>query len=216
MALSRIDELNNFEYIYSDSEINKMLWDYFDVMEISEKEKEKRVEASKDFRNAMLFLFTLISVAYEYGYFSIDYVLMQFRNEFANVVVKYVDSTPFIEKYFEKATRDIVQTTIDHFDPSQKTFWDSDDRAIIVAENESNSILNYDQLQKAKEKGYTMKEWRTERDSRVRKTHRNVDGKRIPIDDYFVFPDCVGLFPHDELNLSDSELANCRCTLKFS
>ena len=87
--LGNADELNNYEYVYSDKELESILKEYFDVMDISDEQKEKRVKVAKDFRDALLFLFTLITVAYEYDYFSFDYVAVQFKNKFSEVILKY-------------------------------------------------------------------------------------------------------------------------------
>ena len=214
--ISAIDQLNNFEYVYSDEEVEKMLAEYFSVMDISEEQKKKRVQVAKDLRNVLLFLFALVSTSYEYEYFSVEYVLGQFRTEYAKVLLEYGKMTAYTEKYFEEITKSLVETTMDRFAPEKKDYWTSDDRAISVAQDEANSIMNYSELQDALDKGYTKKTWITERDSRVRKTHREVDNKTIPIEEYFQFPDCEGLFPHDELNLTANETARCRCSLKFS
>ena len=214
--LGNADELNNYEYVYSDKELESILKEYFDVMDISDEQKEKRVKVAKDFRDALLFLFTLITVAYEYDYFSFDYVAVQFKNKFSEVILKYGKYDEYLKQYVDKITYNLLETTYRNANFEKKDFWLSDERGIIVAENEANSFCNYENLQEAIEQGYTMKQWVTERDSRVRKTHKKIDGKTIPIDKYFEFPDCKGLFPHDASNLSDKELANCRCTLKFS
>ena len=216
MALSTIDQLNTYEYVYNDAEVEKMLSDYFDVMDISDEQKKERVKAAKDIRNVLLFLFSLVSTAYEYEYFSMEYVLGQFRAEYAKILLDYGKMTVYTEKYFTEVTKNIVETTLNRFNPEQKDYWTSDERAITVAQDEANSILNYSDLQNALDRGFTKKTWVTERDSRVRKTHREVDNKTIPIEDYFHFPDCDGLCPHDEVNLTAQEVARCRCTLKFS
>lgn len=213
--LGNIDELNNYEYIYSDKEIDDFLTDYFSVMDISEKQKEKRIQVAKDFRNSLLFLFALIYVAYDYEYFSFDYIVSQFKNSFTEELAKHIEIDNYVEKYINKISNEIVETTYRNIDFENPTFWTSDERALIVGANESNSMCNYEDFQDAKSQGYTMKKWITEKDNRVRKTHKQVDEVTIPIDDYFVFPDCKGLFPHDTNNLSNKELANCRCTLEF-
>lgn len=215
MALSRIDELNKYSYVYSDAEVDNILKEYFDIMEIDEDQKEKRVKVAKDFRNTLLFLFSLIPIAEAYEQLSYEYILSQFRLEYAKVLVEYGRVDQHMQQYFEKVTSEIVDNTLRHYNPEALDYWLSDERAILIAENEANSVYNYSELQDAIDEGYTEKEWITERDDRVRKTHRAVDRKRIPIDDYFEFPDCRGLYPHDEVNLNEEELVNCRCSCKF-
>lgn len=216
MALSNIDELNAYEYVYTDSELDKILTEYYEVMDIDDTQKEKRKDLAKQIRDSLLFLFVLIEVAYEYDYLTYDNILSQFRNQFQQSVFGNIVIDSYMEQYIQKVTKDVVDTTFKKLDLINPNYWTSDERAIIVGENEANSILNYEELQEAIEQGYTMKKWITEKDNRVRKTHRAVDEKIIPIEDYFEFPDCKGLFPHDYENLSDKELANCRCSLKYS
>ena len=216
MALSNIDNLNTYEYVYTEQEVDSILTEYFDVMDIDDKQKEKRKDLAKEIRNALLFLFALINVSYEYDYLSYEYVLGQFRAEFQQIVLQYGRLDIYTEKYIQKVTKDVVDTTFKNLDLVNPNFWMSDERAIIVGENEANSVLNYEELQEAIDNGYTMKEWLTERDNRVRRTHKAVDGKKIPIEEYFEFPDCRMLMPHDYDNGTDKELANCRCTLKYS
>lgn len=214
--VSNIDELNQYDRIYTDSELDKILTEYFDIMDIDEDQKEKRKELAKDFRNAMLFLFALAYIAYENDYFSYEYLLIQFRTQYADVLLDHIKNDPYIERYFQKVTEDLVQTTFDHFNPEGKDYWTSDERAIIVGENEANSVLNYSELQDAIEAGYEFKTWRTELDNRVRDSHKEKEGVTLPIDEYFQFDDCEMLFPHDSENGTPEQLVNCRCTCKYS
>lgn len=214
--VSNIDELNQYDRIYTDSELDKILTEYFDIMDIDEDQKEKRKELAKDFRNAMLFLFALAYIAYENDYFSYEYLLIQFRTQYADVLLDHIKNDPYIERYFQKVTEDLVQTTFDHFNPEGKDYWTSDERAIIVGENEANSVLNYSELQDAIEAGYEFKTWRTELDNRVRDSHKEKEGVTIPIDEYFQFDDCEMLMPHDSENGTPEQLVNCRCTCKYS
>lgn len=214
--VSNIDELNQYDRIYTDSELDKILTEYFYIMDIDEEQKEKRKELAKDFRNAMLFLFALAYIAYENDYFSYEYLLIQFRTQYADVLLDHIKNDPYIERYFQKVTEDLVQTTFDHFNPEQKDYWTSDERAIIVGENEANSVLNYSELQDAIEAGYEFKTWKTERDNKVRQSHKEKENVTIPIDEYFQFDDCEMLMPHDSENGSPEQLVNCRCTCKYS
>lgn len=214
--VSNIDELNQYDRIYTDSELDKILTEYFDIMDIDEDQKEKRKSLAKEFRNAMLFLFALAYIAYENEYFSYEYLLTQFRTQYADALLDFGRNDPYTERYFQKVTADLVQTTYDHFNPEQKDYWTSDERAIIVGENEANSVLNYSELQDAIEAGYEFKTWKTERDNRVRKSHKEKESVTIPIEEYFQFDDCEMLFPHDYDNGTAEQLAGCRCTCKYS
>ena len=214
--VSNIDEINQYDRIYTDSELDKILTEYFEIMDIDEEQKEKRKSLAKDFRNAMLFLFALAYIAYENDYFSYDYLLAQFRLQFADVLVTYGRMDSYTENYFQKVTEELVFVTVEHFNPEEKDYWTSDERAIIIGENEANSVLNYSELQDAIDAGYEYKTWRTELDNKVRKSHREKEGKTIPINEYFQFNDCEMLMPHDEENGTPEQLVNCRCSCKYS
>ena len=213
--LSRVDEVNTYEYIYSDKEVSLMLKEYFDVMDISEDQKKKRESVAKEIRESLLFLFALVSTANEYGYLDKDFVLQKFREKFANVLLDNTSRNEYIDRYFTNITQNIVDNTISNFS-GDKDYWVSDERAIIIAENEANSIENYNELEDAIENGFTMKEWRAELDNRTRKDHRKINGTKIPIDEYFQFDDCEMLYAHDVVNGTERQNANCRCSCHYS
>ena len=213
--VSNIDEINQYDRIYTDEEVDKMLTEYFDIMDIDEEQKEKRKRIAKDFRDAMLFLFTLAYIAYENDYYSYEFLLEQFRLRYADILMENGKIDPYTEKYFKNVTENLVLNTFNHFNPAERDYWTSDERAILIGENEANSFYNYSELQDAIDAGYEYKTWITQLDERVRKSHREKEFQTIPIEDYFQFDDCEMLFPHDENNGTEAQLVNCRCSLKF-
>ena len=91
------------------------------------------------------------------------------------------------------------------------------DRAIALAENESNTFLNYDEFRTAKEEGYQYKTWITEKDNKVRPTHQDVDDEKIPIEEAFYVGNYMMMFPKDtSLGAGAEEISNCRCTIQYS
>lgn len=107
--------------------------------------------------------------------------------------------------------------------PADKTepYWTSSDRAQFIAENEANAILNSADYVVAKKSGKTHKIWMSYRDERVRMTHREVDGAKIPMDAYFDVGRARMLYPKDvtsELSTGaecPEEVINCRCAVKY-
>jgi hypothetical protein len=84
------------------------------------------------------------------------------------------------------------------------------------AENEANSVKNYTDYRKAIEKGKTKKKWIDMRDKRERKTHLEVGGTVIPINEPFVVGNSLMMFPKDDsLGAADKEIINCRCSVKY-
>lgn len=96
-------------------------------------------------------------------------------------------------------------------------YFDSEDRAEFIAEDEANSIEGYEDFAIALARGFTTKTWRTMRDKRVRDTHVKAEGQTVLMDDFFAVGNAQLLFPRDTVNGADfpEELVNCRCWLIF-
>lgn len=185
---------------------------YFDEMELPDEEKEKRKEFSESMVDVMLFIFALFSVMRQYDYMNKQYIIGQLHSRYSEIVMKYMDIDKLVDDYIQRFSEEIVDTTLKYPD---EEYYLSDDRATIIGANEANSILGYRQLQEAKEKGYTRKTWITERDNKVRKTHREVDGETIGIDRLFLVGDSLMAYPHD-FSAPPEEVCGCRCSIKYS
>ena len=205
--MNEFDILNMGESILS-------LEEYFDEMDFSELEKEKRKAFAQDFLDAMLFIFALISVMQEKNYIDRQYVIQQMRSKYIELAEKHgIEIDDYMQECISDFSKEIIDATLNHLD---EEYFTSDDRALIVSENESNSVFNYDQYSKAKKNGKTRKRWVTEGDNDVRKTHREVDLEIIPIDDTFVVGNSLMRFPKDEYyNPEPQEVCGCRCTIEY-
>lgn len=208
-AILGFDELNKPEF---DSE--KFIEEYFEPMEISEEQKDERKKASRDFRDFLLFLFTLLAVQMEYDSTDWSYFEAQFIVELTRNASKYARMTPLLDDYIHEKASDFARITQEHLGDGE--YWVSEERATYEAVNEANAVLGYEELEEAKDNGFRYKTWKTERDNRVRKDHVKVDGKKIKIDDYFLFPDCMMLMPHDDVNGTPAQVDNCRCVCEYT
>ena len=95
-------------------------------------------------------------------------------------------------------------------------YWLSINRAINIAQNEANTILNYTNYMDAKDRGCQFKTWLTMLDNKVRDTHEEIEGQKIGIDEYFVVGNSQMRFPHDlELAPDPEEVINCRCAVDY-
>ena len=93
----------------------------------------------------------------------------------------------------------------------------SNDRAMFISECEANSILNYRQYPKALKSGKTKKTWIDVGDKRERKTHLEVGGTTIPINEPFSVGDSLLMFPTGHsLGASADEIVNCSCSIQYS
>ena len=207
MIIQGFDELNTPNVKVEPPDI------YFSKMDISKVQKEKRIKATNDFSDVLLFLFALLAIETEYTE-NFGYAYEMFYERYGNVVRKYVRTDEYTKDFIDQRTREIFDLTKERFPLGG--WWTSPERATALGENSSNTVLNYEELQKALEAGYRYKEWRGVMDYREREDHVRMESRKIPIDEYFIFPDCVMMMPHDEINGTARQVDNCRCALRFS
>lgn len=218
--IAKFDELNNIQSDRDYLDID----DFFNDMQLSDKQIEDRKELAYDLKYAVLFLFALL----RQGLRNYDYVLHQFQNMYTSEVKKRVEITPDLEEYISDITTSIVSICFLHIDAfvelpqaaesdyssDIEDYYGSEKRAIIIAENESLSILNNDDYNKALDAGYTKKKWLTLKDNKVRKTHKAVDNQVLPIREYFQVGKSLMLYPHS-IDAEPEEVVNCRCSIKY-
>lgn len=190
--------------------------DYFEeIEELTEEDKEKRKKFAFDFFEIALFIFALFSVMKEYSYVKTDFIVGQLRSRYLELMKKHdIDIDERIKAYIHEFSEEIANTTEKHI---EEEYFLSQDRATIISENEAQTILGYSELSEAIKMGYTKKKWITERDKKVRKTHREIDGLTIDISEPFFVGDSLMMYAHDGVtfNADIKELANCRCVTKF-
>lgn len=188
--------------------------DFFEEMELPIEEIESRINLAYLLMPIFTYLFfvsgsmaTEEAIDYAYLY---DIVQRRYTDAIREYNEDLADDNRIKER-IASISQEIVNTTIDNI---QDGYYTSDDRARMIAENETNAIANYEREQKAIAKGATMKMWVSMRDERVRKDHIEVDGTMIPINDYFEVGDDLMLYPGD-LNASPEETVGCRCVCQY-
>lgn len=202
------DELNDF----SEDEILD-IDAYFDEMELSDEGKEERKKFAKDMKEIMLFLFSLFLVMKEKSYMDKRFIISQLQSRHLDLVVEYMKIDKYIEEHIKEFSEETVDTTLRHID---EEFYLSEDRCVLISVNEANSTLNYKDFANAIADGKTEKQWITEKDQKVRKTHKRLDSVIIPIEDTFVVGNTLMRFPHDTFyGIDYKELSNCRCTVRY-
>ena len=184
---------------------------FFGEMDISEEEKRKRIEMAERFEE--LFREYFIAYADESNNDDWQTILQERFADIAMLFVTAVATTAFIAEHARRLAEDVTRVTEEHAD-KEDDYWLSNDRAMLIAENESNTVGNYDELLVAVKSGCTMKRWDSMKDARVRQSHKEVDGITIPIDELFVVGKSASqmLFPRDDsFGAEADELVNCRC-----
>lgn len=193
-------------------------------MELPEAEKKKREQIARDLEEVFIILFLVIAADYELD-------RLEEKEYYIDFLGRYYEETA--RKYLEEKEvlfivlvaallEDIVETTLEHIqegdtqDLSDNEYFLSDDRALDLAENGANIIADYGDYENAVENGYSKKQWLTMRDSKVRDTHVSMEGKTIPINDYFDVNGSKMRYPHDlSMNPDIAEVSNCRCVCHY-
>lgn len=205
----KIDELN-MPMPYKRSEPFEQ---YFGDMDLTEEEKEKRIEVAEDLDDLMMFIFALIAIMRESNAVDKDYIYLQINNRYTAILQGYMGVDKYLEDYIRQFSNTFIQTTFDSIDDS---WYLSADRARFIGENESETTWNYDEYRQAIESEKTRKQWVDIMDKRERKTHREVGGTIIPIEDVFVVGNSLMRYPKDTLYGAEAkEIINCRCTIKY-
>ncbi len=219
MARAKIDELN---ILSSDSidtaENNSEAFDYhdfiahyFDSMKITDRQKKERQEASEEIFDAILLFLMWCENAPERV--QEEETQRSFENMYKEVLFQFAEPDDYLDEYVALFIPQLIKVTLDH---QGEEYFTSVERAAFNAVNESNTLFNHIDIEKAKLVGFTKKTWIAEVDDRTREDHLEMNGWTIPIDDYFIFEDCMMLFPHDYVHGTMKQLSNCRCSLKFS
>jgi hypothetical protein len=220
MSISSYDELNT----RPNNRRSEPYKEYFSKMSISDKEKQERIAFSEQMEEVVLYILALIETTIESGESDQKYIQTQFYDKYLDVVLGYMLIDSYIKEYVLETSKQIIGTTFSHIvekhpDSEQATddYYLSNDRAMFISECEANSILNYRQYSKALKSGKTKKTWIDVGDKRERKTHLEVGGTTIPINEPFSVGDSLLMFPTDySLGASADEIVNCRCSIQYS
>ena len=186
--------------------------DYFDEMEISESDKNTRVNFAMRIHDIMILTFALVKSMQESGYVDEPYLKSELKRRYTEEVIATGNYDRVISDYINSFTDDTIKTTLKNTDE----YLLSNTRALIIGANEANTIYNYSDYKTAVENGYTHKRWKTENDNLVRRSHEIVNNDVVEIDEPFVVGDSLMMFPKDfSMGASAGELVNCRCTVEY-
>lgn len=216
-SISSYDELN----IIPSKRKSEPYEEYFSKMSISDKEKRERVAFSEQMEEVVIYILALIETTIESGETDQEYIQTQFYDKYLDVIASYMLIDTYIKQYAFGVTKQIIDATFERFSAEDKNITDdyylSNDRAMFISECEANSVLNYRQYSKAVKAGKTKKKWIDVGDKRERKTHLEVGGTTLPIDEPFSVGDSLLQFPKDtSLGASADEIVNCRCSIQYS
>ena len=182
--------------------------EYFSEMRLPNDEIKKRIDMCEDFE---VFLIYIIELGEE---LELEIFISQLQSGLIEIAGKYIELTDSIIDRLNEDAIFIAETTKKYLDTP---FYTSDDRATLLAQNETQAVCNISQYEFAKENGLNYKEWLAMPDEKVRDTHAFADGQRVPIDAPFIVGESLMMYPMDaSLGAPPQEIINCRCVVRFS
>jgi len=210
MALLRQDELNNLAIPY---EV------YFGEMGLSKSEIERRIALAEAIDDVFIMYFLLIEADRALGndldvnYF-VDYIERKYEDVLTEFGIDFENKYPAIPAHIRQAAEEVVKQNAEK---PEEEWYTSDDRAMLIAENETNSICEYTEFQDAVDDGKTQKTWNTMLDKRVRHTHEELESFTIPIMERFNVGAYEMYQPKDTTcGAGMEEIAGCRCWCTYS
>lgn len=207
--LAVFDKLNNLQK--TTNRRVPSIDEFFKEMELPREKIEDRINLAYALRPVFTYLFLVASSMVAEG--AIDYVYLyeMVQRRYADAIEGYIPQDDKVKERIAMVSQEIVNTTIDKINDA---FYTSDDRATMIAENETNSLSNYEEVEEAIKSGCTMKRWVTMHDSHVRDDHAEVDGTEIPINEYFLVGSDEMMYPCD-MDASPEQTVNCRCVCEY-
>lgn len=178
---------------------------------LTEKEKKDRIELAEKFEILLLYFF----MVFLDEAVTIDYEQMVYEKyvEIADEFLNLKQPSAYIDEYARQYAYDLVRATKEH---EGEEYYTSYDRGRLNAENEAEKIAEYRTYTQAVKSGKTMKMWLSQKDNRVRHSHKIVDGVKIPIFDLFEVGNSLFLYPTSQTySPEEKEYINCRCTCKY-
>lgn len=187
---------------------------YFAKMDLSKEQVEKRLQYTEKANGLFDVILILLLTMNERGETNFFYAKSLLESWILSLVAEFTTPDDYLMDYATDTAYNFVDTTNKHID---EPWYTSSDRALYNAENGANDVLNYTEYKEAIEAGKTEKRWITEKDNRVRKSHKAVTQKPIPILEYFRVGMAQMRFTKDyELAAAfPEELVNCRCTIEY-
>ena len=187
---------------------------YFGEMDLTEEQERKRIEYTEkasDIYDAILILLLTMNESGTVDYPRVRGLLESWLLSLNN---EFVTPDEYLIDYVMQSAYNFIEATQGH---TNDPWYYSSDRALFNAENGANDVFNYDEYRQAIEEGKTHKKWVTERDNRVRETHRELEGKTIGINDLFRVGLAQMRFPKDYeyAEVFPEELIGCRCTIEY-
>ena len=185
--------------------------EFFGEMHLTEAQKKKRKKTAEKMQEIMEWLLAVVYYYMNDGVYNYMDAIAEAEQSYKDLVKDTGVSDSFVNNHISMTVTGVVSTMEKNPD---NIYNYTNDRARMIAENEANSIWNDAEFEEALRSGKKYKTWHAIIDKRTRDTHKEVNGKTIPITEYFIVGNSLMLFPRDS-SAEDEEVVNCRCSLSY-
>ena len=185
--------------------------EFFGEMHLTSTQKQKRKKTAEKMQEIMEWLLAIVYYYMSGGVYDYMDAIAEAEQSYKDLVRDTGVSDSFVNNHISMTVTSVVSTMEKNPD---NIYNFTNDRARMIAENEANSIWNDAEFEEALRSGKKYKTWHAIIDKRTRDTHKEVNGKTIPITEYFIVGNSLMLFPRDS-NAEDEEVVNCRCSLSY-
>lgn len=214
-----IDELNKLEYEKENSVNIIPIQRYFKEMELSEKQIKEREKFATDLKDMFMIFFLLFRGNKVAGNVQdIDYYNTMLNRQYKELLetyslMSYLDDD-MVNAYIPLMLASVINTT---YEKQDEPYILSEERAEFLSTDQANTVLNEADYNRAIKNGATHKRWIKEPDERVRKTHKAVTNKDVPIDYLYTVGTSTMRYAKDtKYSPSLREIINCRCSMEYS
>lgn len=207
------DQLN----ILYDSEHDRRSMDfdnYFGDMYLSEEQKSQRIESADKLLAAFESLLSLVFYLYQDNAYDYTEAISETQEAYNVLLAGVLVSDYFREVHVPNVVNGVVNTMLAN---PEDPFNFSLDRAILIAENEANSVWNDAEYEEALRSGKKRKTWHAIIDKGTRDWHREANGQTKPITEPFEVGGDLMQYPRSEsLGAGAENIVNCRCSATYS
>ena len=181
--------------------------EYFGEMVLPEDSKKKRVELAERFEDEIIFVLAWAFYTAQQRELTESEIIPVLKEHYLLAAKDYADGA---EEYIDNIVKEIARTTAEGGDYAY-----TEDRAKLISENESNTLVNIREFSDAKGK-YRFKRWNTIIDGRERPTHAEADGQEVEIHLPFEVGGYYMNYPKDDsFGAPPEEICNCRCSVTY-
>ena len=188
--------------------------EYFGDMDLTDEQKTQRTDSAKKFQTIFEGLLALVFYLYQDDAYDYTEAIYGTQEAYLGILAGVSVSDYYREAHVPNTVNSIVNTMLTYPDDP---FNFSIDRAIMIAENEANSMWNDAEFEEALQAGKKRKTWNTIIDKSTRDWHREMNSVSKPITEPFDVAGEFMMFPRDEsLGASGGNIVNCRCSVTYS